>query len=740
MTNDIPDQPDVPQDSAFSDSDRDRIESPADDLPKSDGGVSSPDLNSPEPDRQAKEVVPPDRPSHSDRTAGGRLFPSGGSVPFWLILAVVLGSLFLWNRFFRPFRYEIPIMKLVTLIDQGNPGRSTSEPQKMSENGEKRSDSGDGSQEGAPSVTVEEGVKNKRQLVIYSRLKDVCLSPYEVTGTITRQVLTPASEASKPSEVEFFAGRSGLNYDNNELFNRLQKAGFENVRAKGSPSFLESYGLTLLTTFLVLGFLFFLLRKIGTGSMAFGQNRGILVGQEDIDVSFCDVAGVDEAVEELREIVDFLQRPEKFQALGGRIPKGVLLVGPPGTGKTLLAKAVAGEAKVPFFSLSGSDFVEIYAGVGAARVRDLFQQAKKSGSAIIFIDELDALGRARSGASLGGAHDEREQTLNALLVEMDGFGTNSGTIVIAATNRPEILDSALLRSGRFDRQVLVDRPDIRGREEILKLHAKNVRLDESVDLHQVAQITSGFVGADLGSLVNEAALLAARAGKEAVTMEELTEGVERVTAGLQKKRRVITESEKNRVSYHECGHALMAKLLPNTDPVHKISIIPRGLAALGYTLQRPDDERYLMTRNELENRIQILLAGTVAEELVFADVSTGAQNDLERATEIARNMVMNFGMSRLGRVSFRDSARSAWLSDYDVPAARDYSPRTAWRIDREVKMIIDSLYTKTTEALAGKREILCRLAERLLEKEVLDTAEINAIIEEKPSEKSLSPV
>lgn len=628
---------------------------------------------------------------------------SADNASFWITMAIVLAMVFAANQFWTPKRFEIPMTELVRLIEMGpSPAK-----------------------DGSNAVEVKSGEKRYR----CERLEKIQISPFEVTGTVTR---TPVEEDGKIAEPEtsvpFFTGRSGLNFDNNALFDRFQDAGFTDVRAKGEPGWLESHGLTIVMTGLILCLFLFLFRKAGAGAFAFGRNRDVLVAPEDIDVSFADVAGVDEAVEELREIVDFLRKPEKFQLLGGRIPKGVLLVGPPGTGKTLLAKAVAGEAHVPFYSLSGSDFVELYAGVGAARVRDLFEQAQKASPAIIFIDELDALGRARSAASFGGAHDEREQTLNALLVEMDGFGTNSGTIVMAATNRPEILDSALLRSGRFDRQVLVDRPDLTGREEILKIHSRNVTLSPEVDLRRIATLTSGFVGADLGALVNEAALLAARVDKESVTMEEFTEAVERVTAGLQKKRRVMTEAEKKRVAFHESGHALAARCLPNADPVHKISIIPRGLAALGYTLQLPDDERYLMTQSELEDRIAVLLAGTIAEELVFADVSTGAQNDLERATEIARNMVMRFGMSRLGRVNYRESARSAWTADYGAAAVREHSEKTAFMIDEEVKSMIDALYRKTAELLSRRREQLDRLAARLLEKEVIDAEELDAVL------------
>jgi cell division protease FtsH len=467
----------------------------------------------------------------------------------------------------------------------------------------------------------------------------------------------------------------------------------------------------------------------GAGSpMAFGRSRGKMYAQEDLGVTFEDVAGIDEAVDELREVVEFLRTPEKYQILGGRIPKGLLLVGPPGTGKTLLAKAIAGEAGVPFFSLSGSDFVEMFVGVGAARVRDMFQQAEAKSPCIIFIDELDALGKTR-GSSIVGGHDEREQTLNALLVEMDGFDSNSGVIVLAASNRPETLDPALLRPGRFDRHVLVDRPDVRGREAILKVHVQNVKLDENVNLKEVAAITSGFVGADLANLVNEGALLAARKGKTSVGMEEFNEGVERVTAGLEKRQRIIHEDEKLRVAYHEAGHALVAYSLPNTDPVHKVSIIPRGLAALGYTMQRPEGDRYLLTQGELESRIQVLLAGTCAEEMVFEDVSTGAQNDLERASGIARSMVMDFGMSRLGRVNYRESNRSPFLAGSDSQREHSHSEQTAREIDEEVKRIIDESFEKVRHILQSRMASLESLSARLIEKEVVDSDELKQIIE-----------
>jgi cell division protease FtsH len=468
----------------------------------------------------------------------------------------------------------------------------------------------------------------------------------------------------------------------------------------------------------------------GAGSaMAFGRSRGKLYAQEEIGITFGDVAGIDEAVDEVREVVDFLKSPEKYQVLGGRIPKGVLLVGPPGTGKTLLAKAIAGEAGVPFFSLSGSDFVEMFVGVGAARVRDMFLQAQAKAPCIVFIDELDALGKTR-GSGIVGGHDEREQTLNALLVEMDGFSSNSGVIVMAATNRPETLDPALLRPGRFDRHVLVDRPDVLGREAILKVHVTKVKLDDSVDLKGVAKITPGLSGADLANLVNEAALLAARAGKSAVSMQEFNEGVERVIAGLEKRQRVMHADEKQRVAYHESGHALVTYSLPNTDQVHKVSIIPRGLGSLGYTLHRPEGDRFLRTQSELESQIQVLLAGTVAEEIIYDDVSTGANNDLERATEIARSMVMDYGMSRMGRITYRESHRTPFLSGGDdLSRDRDHSELTSREIDEEIRRIVNESLLKVRHILVTRRKALESLAERLIEKEVIDTAELKEIIE-----------
>src|SRR6476646_6941683 len=541
-------------------------------------------------------------------------------------------------------------------------------------------------------------VRDKDKLNRVSNLHKVVISERAVSGLVDVVELTPQGSNKSPEPVEktfahdvaFRTNIDAKSKYGDQIAPLLESSNID-IRYSNAPTSFDVNAPWILFGFVAIFLVYILLRRlIGAGSpMAFGRSKGRLYAQEDLGVTFNDVAGINEAVEEVREVVDFLKMPDKYQKLGGRIPKGVLLVGPPGTGKTLLAKAIAGEAGVPFFSLSGSDFVEMFVGVGAARVRDMFQQAEAKAPCIIFIDELDALGKSR-GTSIVGGHDGREQTLNALLVEMDGFGSNSGVIVMAATNRPETLDPALLRPGRFDRHVLVDRPDIRGREAILKVHVKNVKLDPTVDLKEVAGITPGFVGADLANLVNEAALLAARAEKHSVGMREFNEGVERVTAGLEKKQRIMNEDEKHRVAYHESGHALVAYSLPNTDPVHKVSIIPRGLAALGYTTQRPEGDRFLMTQSELESRIQVLLAGTIAEEIIYTDISTGAQNDLERATEIARKMVMEFGMSRLGRVNYRESNRSPFLAAANgEESSRHCSEQTMREIDQEVRRFID---------------------------------------------------
>ncbi|MBM7855986.1 cell division protease FtsH [Desulfohalotomaculum tongense] len=483
--------------------------------------------------------------------------------------------------------------------------------------------------------------------------------------------------------------------------------------------------LTSLLPILLFVFLFFFLMQQtqGGGSkvMSFGKSKAKLHSDEKPKVTFDDVAGADEEKAELAEVVDFLKNPKKFNELGARIPKGILLFGPPGTGKTLLAKAVAGEAGVPFFTISGSDFVEMFVGVGASRVRDLFDQAKKNSPCIVFIDEIDAVGRQR-GAGLGGGHDEREQTLNQLLVEMDGFEPNEGIIIIAATNRPDILDPALLRPGRFDRQVVVDAPDVAGREEILKVHTRGKPLEDDVDLGVLARRTPGFTGADLANLVNEAALLAARHDKKKIGQKELEDSIERVIAGPEKKSKVISDKEKRLVSYHEAGHALVGYLLPNTDPVHKVSIIPRGRAG-GYTLLLPKEERYYITRSMLIDQITMLLGGRVAEDVVLKEISTGAQNDLERATETARKMIMEYGMSdRLGPLTLGRKQEAVFLGR-DIARDRNYSEEIASAIDEEVRRIIDESYETAKKLLQKYNEALHDIARELMEKETIAAEE-----------------
>jgi cell division protease FtsH len=477
----------------------------------------------------------------------------------------------------------------------------------------------------------------------------------------------------------------------------------------------------------------FLFRRMGAGGpgetfMSFGKSKAKIYGESDVKVTFNDVAGVEEAKEELIEVVEFLRHPDKFTRLGGRIPKGVLLVGPPGTGKTLLARAVAGEAKVPFFSMSGSEFVEMFVGVGASRVRDLFQQAIQKAPCIIFIDELDALGRAR-GAGIAGGHEEREQTLNQLLAEMDGFDPRKGVIIMAATNRPEILDPALLRAGRFDRHILVDRPNIKDREDILKIHARVVKLSKDVDLKVLAARTPGFVGADLANMVNEAALLAARKNKSEVDMTDFEAAIDRIIAGLEKKRRVMNKKEKEIVAYHECGHTIVAELLPTTDPVHRVSIVQRGIAALGYTLQLPTEDRYLMTKAELLDKLCVMLGGRVAEEVIFGEISTGAQNDLQRAAAIVRSMVKEYGMSeKFGPLTFEKERRPLFL-DIGLPnGPKEYSEDTARELDQEVKRFIDEAYQKVKGMLTANQDKLRTLAHALLEKETLEGEEIRKIL------------
>ena len=510
----------------------------------------------------------------------------------------------------------------------------------------------------------------------------------------------------------------------------LEQNGIE-YTGKIESNFLSNLLAWIFPVLLFVGIWYFIMKRFQQqqgGFMTLGKNKAKIYMDSDVQVKFDDAAGVEEAKQELVEIIDFLKEPERFTQIGGQIPRGILLVGPPGTGKTLLAKAVAGESKVPFFSLSGSEFVEMFVGLGAARVRDLFKQAKENAPCIIFIDELDALGKARGFGTVGG-HDEREQTLNQLLVELDGFDPNMGVILMAATNRPEILDPALLRPGRFDRQILVDRPDKQGRMAILAVHLKKVTAAEDLDIETIAGMTPGMVGADLANLVNEAALLSVRRKKAAVGMAEFEEAVERVVAGLEKKNRLINPKEKEIVAYHELGHAIVAMALPETDPVQKISIIPRGIAALGYTMQVPTEDRFLMRRTELLNKIATLLGGRAAEEIVFDDISTGAHNDLSRATDIARSMVKQYGMSQnLGQVYLAHNKQNQFLNQ-NQDSGGDYSAMTAHLIDKEIRRIIDEQYDIALEILRSKRDILAETAEKLLESEIIDGEELKALSE-----------
>lgn len=539
-------------------------------------------------------------------------------------------------------------------------------------------------------------------------------------------VLAPEELRGRLKEAQAIRGRTArlfttVRVDDAELVQTLDQHGVQ-YSGKVESRWLVTLLSWIVPTLLFFGIWMFVFRRMGAGNsvMTLGRNRAKIYGENDVQVTFRDVAGVQEAKDELVEIVEFLRYPEKYQRLGGRLPKGVLLVGPPGTGKTLLARAVAGEAKVPFFSISGSEFVEMIVGVGASRVRDLFAQAERMAPCIVFIDELDAMGKARSASPLTGGHDEREQTLNQLLVEMDGFDSRKGVCLLAATNRPEILDPALLRPGRFDRQVLVDRPDLRGREEILRLHAGKVQLSTEVDLRVLAARTPGFVGADLANIINEAALLAARAEKAAIEMADLEEAIERITAGLEKKSRLLSKREQEIVAYHEAGHALVAASVANADPVHRVSIIPRGIAALGYTLQLPTEDRYLMTRAELLDKLAVLFGGRAAEELIFQEISTGGHNDLQRAADIARRMVMEYGMSEaFGPLAFA-SARGPTFLGGSPASTPEYSEETARHIDAEVARLTHETYARVQAILLRRRDDLERLARRLLATEVLE--------------------
>jgi cell division protease FtsH len=547
------------------------------------------------------------------------------------------------------------------------------------------------------------------------KVQELLVGQEQITGVMT-------GEDGKPKKF------TTVRIEDPKLLEELEAKG---VKYRGEPStwWLTQIGWIVSFIFIISLWSYLFRRMSGAegGVMSFARSRAKIYAEDAVTVKFTDVAGVDEAEDELREIVEFLRNPKKYTSIGGRIPKGVLLVGPPGTGKTLLARAVAGEAGVPFFSLSGSEFVEMFVGVGAARVRDLFAQAQNKAPCIVFIDELDALGKVRVQSPMG-SHEEREQTLNQLLAEMDGFDARKGVIIMGATNRPEVLDPALLRPGRFDRQILVDKPDVRGREEILRIHVKNVKISDTVDLKIVAARTAGFAGADLANLVNEAALLAARRDKPAVESKDFDEAIDRVIAGLEKKR-VMSSKERRIVAYHESGHAIVASVLPGLDPVHKISIVQRGFGALGYTMQLPLEDRYLMTRTDLLHQLAVLLGGRSAEEIAFNEISTGAQNDLQRATDIARAMVTEYGMSdALGAINY-DGHRKATFLDMPFPTDRgNYAEETAVKIDAEIKRILTEAHDSARQILRDHRQTLDMLSERLLDKEVIESEELKAIL------------
>jgi cell division protease FtsH len=565
------------------------------------------------------------------------------------------------------------------------------------------------------------------------KVKDLTLRERDITGTLEKEGLEGLLPKEKIEELKK-AGKeehrfTSVRVNDPSLIQELETS---NVRFAGQ---VESTWFSTLLSWILPAVVFFALwsmfiKRMGaaSGIMEIGKSKAKVYMEKQTGVTFEDVAGIDEAREELREVVEFLKTPQRYRRLGGKIPKGVLIVGAPGTGKTLLAKAVAGEAGVPFFSMSGSEFVEMFVGVGAARVRDLFAQAEGNAPCIIFIDELDALGKVRGFNPVGG-HDEREQTLNQLLVEMDGFDTNKGVIIMAATNRPEILDPALLRPGRFDRHVALDRPDLNGREKILRVHVKHITLAPDADLRAIAAKVPGFVGADLANLVNEAALLAARKGKEAVEMDDFDQAIDRIVAGLEKKNRVMNPKEKETVAYHEAGHALVAESRPQAERVSKISIIPRGIAGLGYTQQLPTEDRYLLKKTELLDRLDVLLGGRVAEEIVYGDVSTGAQNDLQRATDMARLMITQYGMSEhLGLATFEAPRTAAFLNIPIPQGQREYSEQTARAIDEEIAKLLADARARVKETLTAKRAFLETLAKLLLEKEVVDRAMLDHVL------------
>lgn len=583
-----------------------------------------------------------------------------------------------------------------------------------------------------------------RRLVDTKGVDDLEVSGDTITGVLLPQGVQYLAEETKDPELPQRLAKqfpkepifSTIRMDDKDLLARLDKQGIK-YTALPDRSWLTALVSWLLPMLLLVGLWFYIFRRLSAGPgglMSIGKSKARVYVEDETKVTFADVAGVEEAEEELKEIIEFLKNPAKFQVLGGKIPKGVLLVGPPGTGKTLLARAVAGEAGTPFLSLTGSDFVEMFVGVGAARVRDLFQQAQEKAPAIIFIDELDALGKARGLSPLSG-HEERENTLNQLLSEMDGFDTRKGVIIMAATNRPEILDPALIRAGRFDRQILVDRPSLTGREDILKIHTREVKLAPDVNLRTIAARTPGMVGSDLANIVNEAALLAARKSREAVTMQDFEEAIDRVVAGLEKRNRVMNPKEKEIVAYHETGHALVAEGIPGVDPVHRVSIIPRGIGSLGYTMQLPTEDRFLMTKSELEDRMAVMLGGRAAEEVHFGEISTGAQNDLYRATDIARSMVREYGMSeKLGPITFERERRPLFLETMMPPSAKDYSEATAQEIDREVSNLVEKAYHRAKGILESKLDTLEKVAQVLLDKEVLEGEELRRLLNEHPQE------
>lgn len=566
-------------------------------------------------------------------------------------------------------------------------------------------------------------------LVESGRVTEVEISDTQITGTY-----------GEGDETKDFSTTTVPNFETNELINRLEEQGVKVTGAQPSP--WMGLFISFLPFIFIIGLYMFLMRRMrnqmggggGAGPLSFGRNKAKLYDRTDMKTTFDDVAGVDEVEAELVELVDYLKRPDKYKKIGARIPKGVLLVGPPGTGKTLLARAVAGEAEVPFFYISASEFIEMFVGLGAARVRDLFRQAREKAPAIVFIDEIDSIGMSRSGAAGNqlGSHQEQEQTLQQLLTEMDGFEPNSGVIIVAASNRPEVLDQALLRPGRFDRQIVVNLPDIRGREEILRIHAREVKTSDDVELSVVARRTPGFSGAQLANVINEGALLAARKGSNVVSMTEIEEAIDRVVAGLERRSQVLSDKERRLVAYHELGHALVAHFLEHADPVHRVSIIPRGIGALGYTQQLPDEERYLMTEPELRDRLAVLLGGRAAEELVFGFATTGAQDDLRRATDIARRMVMEFGMSEnVGPINISDQGPRFLGGSFR--RGEEVSDETEMAIDREMKAILLEAQDKAASILADKRDDLDELAEMLLEKESIGLRELQEHFGEAPA-------